>query len=139
MSRHTPGLLFMADTFQEEGGRPEIVIRGIGGRAAVAVAMDFGNAPGMQEANAQRLTTCWNACLGLPQETLAGGWTAAGMSTYAKGLEEKLRMARGLLLAVKVMSDKDEIADHDEGMPCTSTEFDELIEGIRNFLWEGAT
>jgi hypothetical protein len=119
MSRHTPGLLFMAETFQEEGGRPEIVIRGIGGRAAVAVVMDFGNAPGMQEANAQRLITCWNACLGLPQE--------------------KLRMARELLLAVKVMSDKDEIADHDEGMPCTSTEFDELIEGIRNFLWDGAT
>jgi hypothetical protein len=129
----------MAETFQEEGGRPEIVIRGIGGRAAVAVVMDFGNAPGMQEANAQRLTTCWNACLGLPQETLAGGWTAAGMSTYAKGLEEKLRVARGLLLAVKVMSDKDEITDHHEGMPCTSPEFDELIVGIRNFLWGDAT
>lgn len=106
MSTHPPGLLFMAETFLEEGERPEIVIRGVGGRAAVAVVLDFGNAPGMQEANAQRLTTCWNACLGLPQETLAGGWTAAGMSTYAKGLEDKLRAARALLAeAVKPHDD----------------------------------
>lgn len=136
MSTHTPGLLFMAETFQDNG-RPEIVIRGIGGRAAVAVALDFGNAPGMQEANAQRLTTCWNACLGLPQETLAGGWTAAGMSTYAKGLEDKLRAARALLLDIQQLNDGEEIVDHDEGMPCTSAKFDKAMNGVRELLAGG--
>lgn len=135
MSRHTPGLLFMAETFQEEGGRPEIVIRGIGGRAAVAVVMDFGNAPGMQEANAQRLITCWNACLGLPEETLAGGWTAAGMSTYAKGLEDKLRAARALLAEAVKPHDKHVKACHAVG---DQPAINPLAIRINNFLKIGA-
>ncbi len=135
MSAHTPGLLFMAETFMEEGGRPEIVIRGIGGRAAVAVVMDFGNAPGMQEANAQRLTTCWNACLGLPQETLASGWTAAGMSTYAKGLEDKLRAARALLAEVVKPHD-----DHVKALQAGGEQpaINPLANRINNFLGGGA-
>ena len=125
----------MAETFQEEGGRPEIVIRGIGGRAAVAVVMDFGNAPGMQEANAQRLITCWNACLGLPQETLAGGWTAAGISTYAKGLEDKLRVARALLAEAVKPHDEHVKACHAVG---DQPAINPLAIRINNFLKIGA-
>lgn len=135
----TPGLLFVAETGQDYGCSPETVIRGMGGRAGVAVAIDFGaNNPGMREANAQRLVACWNALDGLSDEHLAGGWNARSMSAYAKGLEEKLRVARALLLDIKKMDDKSEIADHDEGMPCTSAEFDGVMASVREALKGGA-
>ena len=40
-------------------------------------------------ANAHRIVSCVNACKGLPQDALDGGWTAAGMSAYVKRLEEE--------------------------------------------------
>ena len=136
----TPGLLFVAETGQDDGCSPETVIRGMGGRAGVAVAIDFGaNNPGMREANAQRLVACWNALDGLSDEHLAGGWNARSMSAYAKDLEGKVRTLRAMLLVVKVLSDRDEIADHHEGMPCTSAKFDTAMEGIREVLKGGAT
>jgi len=47
------------------------------------------------EANARRLVACWNACDGLPQDALDGGWTASGLSKFAHGLEISLeRMAK---------------------------------------------
>lgn len=61
------------------------------------------------------------------------------MSAYAKGLEEKLRTASALLLAIKKLDDSDSIADHDEGMPCTSAEFDEVMVGVREVLKGGTT
>ena len=104
-----------------------------------AVAIDFGaNNPGMREANAKRLVACWNALDGLSDDALGGGWTAAGMNAYAKGLEEKLRVARALLLDIKKMDDKSEIADHDEGMPCTSAQFDGVMASVREALKGGA-
>lgn len=39
------------------------------------------------QANARRIVACVNACAGLPQDALDGGWTSAGMSAYAKSLE----------------------------------------------------
>lgn len=136
----TPGLLFVAETGQDDGCSPETVIRGMGGRAGVAVAIDFGaNNPGMREANAQRLVACWNALDGLSDEALGGGWTAAGMNAYAKDLEGKVRTLRAMLLVVKVLSDRDEVADHHEGMPRTSAKFDTAMEGIREVLKGGAT
>jgi hypothetical protein len=39
--------------------------------------------------DARRLVACWNACEGLSQDALDGGWTAAGLSSYAKSLEGK--------------------------------------------------
>lgn len=136
----TPGLLFVAETGQDDGYSPETVIRGMGGRAGVAVAIDFGaNNPGMREANAQRLVNCWNALDGLSDEHLAGGWNARSMSAYAKDLEGKVRTLRAMLLVIKVLSDRDEIADHHEGMPCTSTKFDAAMEGVREVLKGGAT
>ena len=136
----TPGLLFVAETGQDDGCSPETVIRGMGGSAGVAVAIDFGaNNPGMREANARRLVACWNALDSLHDDALGGGWTAAGMNAYAKGLEEKLRTASALLLAIKKLDDSDGIADQDEGMPCTSAEFDEVMVGVREVLKGGAT
>lgn len=135
----TPGLLFVAETGQDDGCSPETVIRGMGGRAGVAVAIDFGaNNPGMREANAKRLVTCWNALDGLSDEALDGGWNVRSMSAYAKGLEEKLRVARTLLLDIKKMDDKSEIADHDEGVPCTSAQFDGAMASVREALKGGA-
>lgn len=106
----TPGLLFVAETGQDEGSSPETVIRGMDGQAGVAVAIDFGaNNPGMREANAQRLVACWNALDGLSDDHLAGGWNVRGMSSYAKGLEDKLAAAR-LLLAEAVKPHDDHVA-----------------------------
>lgn len=136
----TPGLLFVAETGQDEGSSPETVIRGMDGQAGVAVAIDFGaNNPGMREANAQRLVACWNALDGLSDGALDGGWNVRSMSAYAKGLEEKLRAASALLLEIKKLDDSDGIADHDEGMPCTSAEFDEVMVGVREVLKGGTT
>jgi len=44
---------------------------------------------GNGEANARRLAACWNACDGLPQDALDGGWTALGLSQHAKQLEDE--------------------------------------------------
>lgn len=45
---------------------------------------DFGET---SEANARRIVACVNACEGLSQDALDGGWTAKGISDYAKKLE----------------------------------------------------
>lgn len=140
MSAFTPSLLVVGDQIFDNEGAPETVIYCIGPAfmaSAIAVAIDFKNAPGMREANAKRLVNCWNALDGLSDEALDGGWNVRSMSAYAKGLEENLRVARGLLLAAKVLNDRDEIADHHEGMPCTSAKFDELISGVGDFLKGG--
>ena len=39
--------------------------------------------------NARRIVACVNACAGLPNDALDGGWTAAGLSEYAKRLEQQ--------------------------------------------------
>jgi len=128
----TPGLLFVAETGQDDGCSPETVIRGMDGRAGVAVAIDFGaNNPGMREANAQRLVACWNALDGLSDDHLAGGWNARGMSLYAKGLEEKLAAARALLVEA--------VAPHDERVKACQTAGEEpninpLAGRINEFL-----
>lgn len=40
-------------------------------------------------ANARRIVACVNACAGLPDDAFDGGWTAAGLSAYAKTLEAR--------------------------------------------------
>lgn len=141
MSARTPGMLMVGETPLDNDGVPETVIGGTGQfeNYAIAVAIDFKNAPGMREANARRMVACWNALDGLHDDALGGGWTAAGMNAYAKGLEEKLRVARDMLLAIKKLDDRDDITDHDEGVPCTSAEFDEVMAGVRKVLKGDAT
>ena len=133
----TPGLLFVAETGQDDGGSPETVIRGMGGQAGVAVAIDFGaNNPGMRTANAQRLVACWNALDGLSDDHLAGGWNVRGMSTYAKGLEEKLAAARALLAEA--------VKPHDDHLAALKASGEQpvinpLSVRINSFLKGGAT
>ena len=43
----------------------------------------------LKEADAKRISAVLNACIDLPDEALAGGWTAKGMIAYAKSLEQK--------------------------------------------------
>lgn len=43
------------------------------------------------EANSRRIVACVNACAGLPQEALDGGWSATGISAYAADLEKQVR------------------------------------------------
>ncbi|KAB8066228.1 hypothetical protein [Janthinobacterium violaceinigrum] len=141
MSAHTPCMLMVGETPFDNDGAPETVIGGTGQfeNHAIAVAIDFKNAPGMREANARRMVACWNALDGLHDDALGGGWTAAGMNAYAKGLEEKLRVMHDLLLAIKKLDDRNDIADHDEGVPCTSAEFDEVMASVCEVLKGGAT
>lgn len=142
MSEHTPCLLVVDDQIFDNDGAHETVICGTGPEFtdhAIAVVVDFKNEPGMREANAQRLVNCWNALDGLSDEALDGGWNARSMSAYAKGLEEKLRVAHDLLLTIKKLDDRNSIADHDEGMPCTSPEFDEVMATVREILKGGPT
>lgn len=133
----TPGLLFVAETGQDDGCSPETVIRGMGGSAGVAVAIDFGaNNPGMREANAQHLVACWNALDGLPDDQLAGGWNVRSMSAYAKGLESKLAAARALLTEVVRPHD-----DHVKAVQASGEQptFNPLAIRINSFLKGGAT
>ena len=141
MSARTPGMLMVGETPLDNDGVPETVIGGTCQfeNHAIAVAIDFKNAPGMREANARRMVACWNALDGLHDDALGGGWTAAGMNANAKRLEEKLRVARDLLLAIKKLDDRDDITDHDEGVPCTSAEFDEVMARVRKVLKGDAT
>lgn len=133
----TPGLLFVAETEQDDGGSPETVIRGMSGLAGVAVAIDFGaNNPGMREANAQRLVACWNALDGLHDDALGGGWTAAGMNAYAKGLENRLAAARDLLAeVVKPHDDQSKAVQAAGGQPVVNP----LAIRIHDFMKGGAT
>lgn len=60
---------------------------------------------GTHQSNARRIVTCVNACEGLPQDALDGGWTAAGISAYAARLEQQnailLDACRKALYAIK--------------------------------------
>ena len=133
----TPGLLFVAETGQDEGSSPETVIRGMGGQAGVAVAIDFGaNNPGMREANARRLVNCWNALDGLPDEAIDGGWNVRSMSAYTKALEEKLAAARVLLAEAVKPHD-----DHVTALKAAGEQpvINPLSVRINSFLKGGAT
>jgi hypothetical protein len=130
----TPGLLFVAETGQDDGDSPETVIRGESWSTAIALSLDCNNAPGMREANAQRLVACWNALDGLHDDALGGGWTAAGMNAYAKGLENKLAAAQELLVEVVKPHDDHVKAAHAAGeQPAVNP----LAVRINNFLKGG--
>ena len=139
MSNHTPCLLVVDDQIFDNDGSPETVVCGTGPvftGHAIAAVINFKNVPGMREANAKRLVNCWNALDGLSDDALGGGWTAAGMNAYAKGLEEKLAVARLLLAeAVKPHDDHVTALKADGEQPVINP----LSVRINNFLNGGAT
>lgn len=57
------------------------------------------------EANASRIVACVNACVGVSDDALDGGWKAVEISAYAKSLEAQLAAVTAqrdeLLAAVK--------------------------------------
>lgn len=133
---HTPGRLFVAEDIEDDTLHPETVIRGMGGHACVAVVLDFGaNNPDWREANAKRMVACWNALDGLHDDALGGGWTAAGMNFYSKGLESKLAAAQALLAEA--------VKPHNDHVAAVRTEGEQpvinpLAIRINNFLKGGA-
>ena len=71
MSEHTIEPWRVAEESFDNDGSHESVIRGLDGRAAIAVTLEFGpNNPGMREANARRIVACVNACEGIPTGVL---------------------------------------------------------------------
>lgn len=71
MTPHTKEPWIVAEESFDNDGIQESVIRGIDGRAAIAVTLDFGsNNPSMREANARRIAACVNVCEGSPIEAL---------------------------------------------------------------------
>ena len=78
MNKHTPGPWFTS--VPNEGGG--ILIKPIPGQ----VIAQCDELPEM-EANAKHIVACVNACEGLPEGCLDGGWTALGAGQYAKKLE----------------------------------------------------
>ncbi|MEF2265384.1 hypothetical protein V3C40_01210 [Janthinobacterium sp. LS2A] len=136
---HTPGQLIVGtDIVCEEPGErsyPETPLYGMDGAAAVAVAIEFTNCPGMRTANARRLAACWNACDGLTQDHFDGGWSAKGLSEYAKQVENTLAAARALLAEV--------VKPHDDHVAAVTAAGERptvnpLAARINNFLKGGA-
>lgn len=68
---HTSEPWSLAEEAFDNDGIHESVIRGLDGRAAIAVTLEFGpNNPGMREANARRIVAAVNACASIPTEDL---------------------------------------------------------------------
>lgn len=44
----------------------------------------------LNEDDARRISACLNACIDLSDDALEGGWTAKGMISYAKSLEQQI-------------------------------------------------
>jgi hypothetical protein len=78
MSKHTAG------PWVVRGGYS---IYANGGKTPVAEACLDASVDANDEANAKHIVACVNACEGLPDGCLDGGWTALGASQYAKKLE----------------------------------------------------
>lgn len=72
------------------------------------------------DAQAEEIAEYKRILSGLPQETIDGGWTAAGMSDYAKSLEDRMARLRKVL--------EDLVRDHGDPMDSATT----------NYFWEQA-
>lgn len=117
--QHTQGLLITASI------RPGV-------QALVAMNdCDQTIATGASIPDAQRLAACWNACDGLTQDHFDGGWTARGLSKYAKGLEGKLTVGRGLLAEFITMYENVDVCEQRGG---TTAEFQTLVARIDALL-----
>ncbi|OQS36793.1 hypothetical protein B0T40_10420 [Chromobacterium haemolyticum] len=70
---HTPEPWRVGETYDNDG-HLETVISAMGGRASVAIALDFGaNNPEMRNANCRRIVACVNALKGVSTEALEDG------------------------------------------------------------------
>lgn len=77
-TKHTPGPWTVDEEAFDNDGFPETVIRGLGGIAGVAVAIDFGsNNPKMRHANARLIAAAPDMLTAL-ETVLAGGHLNTG-------------------------------------------------------------
>lgn len=85
---HTKEPWRVAEESFDNDGIQESVIRALGGRAVIAVTIDFvENNPNMREANASRIVACVNACAGITTEGLEA--TARQGSTLCELMNEQ--------------------------------------------------
>lgn len=125
---HTPEPWSVAEESFDNDGIQESVIRGMGGRAAIAVTLDFGpNNPAMREANARRIVACVNACAGVDAELL---------ENYPAPFSE-LRKQRDELLATitKIRA----LPQHRDAMKLVHHYADQALEKANGEAEEGAT
>ena len=86
MSNNTPVPWRVSEETFDNDGIKESVIRGLNGRAAIAVTLDFGqNNPDMREANARRIVACVNACAGISNDNLENFTLVSG------GIKNRMR------------------------------------------------
>lgn len=97
---HTPEPWSVAEESFDNDGIHESVIRGLDGRAAIAVTLEFGaNNPGMREANARRIVACVNACATMPTDDLEEMVSVGGNIRNLAEFADELRKQRDALLA----------------------------------------
>ena len=90
----------VAEESFDNDGIHESVIRGLDGRAAIAVTLEFGaNNPGMREANARRIVACVNACATMPTDDLEEMVSVGGNIRNLAEFADELRKQRDALLA----------------------------------------
>lgn len=110
---HTKEPWHVAEESFDNDGIQESVIRGMQGRAAIAVTIDFGpNNPLMREANARRIVACVNACAGIPTEHLEVGPLALATLPIIKHRDQLLSTLQDIANSAKYIpacKAKDEI------------------------------
>jgi hypothetical protein len=133
MSGHIEGPLTVAESYDNDGCT-ETVLRGLDGRAAVAVVLDFGpNNPGMREANARRLVACWKAMIGVPTEWLE----SFAISNAENEAQENARLVvqnATLIRALKDISEKTFDAGFHVGGPAEYCNLNKDAEGMKALL-----
>jgi hypothetical protein len=126
MSKHTAG------PWVVRGGYS---IYANGGKTPVADACLDASVAANDEANAKHIVACVNACEGLPDGCLDGGWTALGASQYAKKLEAiNTELLEALVKAKELLEQATEIDFDDMAHIAISSEDEcdmrELIESV---------
>lgn len=118
MSEHTKEPWNVSEEVFDNDGIHESVIRGLDGRAAIAVTLEFGpNNPGMREANARRIVAAVNACKGMDTESLesiAGRIAAKSvLQMHANYVSNKAKVAAMEQQRDKLLAALTEIAELD--------------------------
>ena len=132
MSEHTPGLLYCVE-------KNPAIIRSDEAKMEVARASPVYMDRSERIANARRLVACWNACAGIPTETLeCDGWLnikemvgrliERAQSAEASA-EEAERLLRDAFEMLTYMAPRDS-----HGIIPPNQEFAERYDAIRAFL-----
>ncbi len=109
MSEHTKEPWNVSEEAFDNDGIHESVIRGMDGRAAIAVTLEFGpNNPGMREANARRIVACVNALRGVSTDHLE----QYGLPDFAQKISDLIQQRDKLLMALTEIAELDILKYH---------------------------